>query len=134
MAKLNVARRITKEDFAPEDQALIERLGSTLNQFIEQVVQSYNKNFTIEDNLPFELKTFNLSVDATGKPKSSITFTGLKKIRGCLVVRAENIQNTTSLTGAPFCQFVSANGTFSVSKVTGLPADTSFSVTLLLIF
>lgn len=133
MAKLNVVRRIIKEDFNAKDRELVGKLAFPINQFIEQVVQAFNKNLTVSDNLPFEYKTFQVSVDANGTPKATVAFkTGIKVI-GTVVLRADNVQDTTPLTGAPFMQFTIVNGVVTVNRITGLPADKNYNITVLLL-
>lgn len=134
MSKLNVIRRILSSDFDKKDQSLIDKLAFPLNQFIEQVVQAFNKGLTIEDNLAqFEVVSVKTTVDADGIPIDTLSFKTSVKARGLLVIDANNLVDTTPLTGAPFAQRSQNNGIITISRITGLPAGKNFSLNLLVI-
>lgn len=133
--KLSIVKRIRTEDFEQKDQALVEKLSYPINQFIEQISEGFNKNLSVEDNLPFEIKTIPLTVN-NGDPITTASFkSSLSGVRGAMVVAAINNENDTVLTGAPFIQFVfsKTQGIVTITKVYGLPNDISFNLTLFLI-
>lgn len=131
--KLNVARRIIREDFDAKDQPLIDKLASTINQFMEQVANGFNKNLTIEDNLPFETKTFTVTVDSNGLPDANVVFKTSLRFRGMMVINAANVQDGDLLVGAPFVQWSINGGLITIVRVLGLPVGKKCSLTVFLV-
>jgi hypothetical protein len=60
--------RIKSNDFPEDQQEFAEALGGILNPFVDKLVIGFNKNFTVDDNLPFEFKTLDTQIDANGVP------------------------------------------------------------------
>lgn len=132
--RLNVIKRISAQDYKPEYQELVQQLAEPINQFMEQVALGFNKNLTIQDNIPFEIKIFDVTVDASGVPTNTVAFKLPIKPKGMHVIRAENVQDSTALSGAPFCQYdISSSSIISLTRVLGLPADKKFNLTILII-
>lgn len=130
MARLNISKRIQKEDYPKEYQDLVGRLALPLNQFIEQVVNIINnRNITVADNLPFEYKTLTFSVDASGFPTTVVRFpTILKKIQGLDVISASNGTSTPYPTTAPFASFSVNNGIITINHITGLTTGSEWTL------
>lgn len=136
MAKLNVTKRIVTEDFAPEDQQLVEKLAFTMNSFFEQTAAALSKNITIEDNLNMEVKDVVVAVDGSGVPTSTTSFQcSLKtRVRGLLVIRAQNSTDATVFpSGAPLVSYSQNGSLITVSHITGLQAGYSFKLTILVL-
>jgi hypothetical protein len=134
MAKLQSFKRIVKENFKAEDQELIDAIGGSINIFAEEVINAFNKNFTVDDNLKMEYKDIEVTVNASGIPINTtqfkVSFTG--KIRGITVERAVNLTNpSTYPTGAPFITFDQNNQVITVNHITGLPANNKYRLTVL---
>lgn len=132
--KLNVTKRIVKEDFKPEDQELVGKLGFTLNPFFEQISQVLNKNLTIEENFNMEVKIIDLKVDAGGLPTTTAAYqsTLRTKVRGTMVMDARNLTNTTTYpTSGPFINFLQENNLVTIQHVTGLQAGDNYRLTVL---
>lgn len=132
--KLNVTKRIIKEDFKKEDQELIDKLAFALNSFFEQVAQGFSKNITIEDNLNMEIKEVVLTVDASGFPTTTAAFQSAlrTRVRGLTVLRAINQTNPgTYPTGAPFVSFEQNNNLLTIQHVTGLQPAESYKLQIL---
>lgn len=58
--------RIKTNDFPKEQREFVDALGGLLNPFVDKLVIGFNKNFTVDDNLPFEFKTIDVTVDIFG--------------------------------------------------------------------
>ena len=49
MANVTNLKRLVKEDFAAEDQALVDRLSFSINPLIEQLSNAFNKNIDFQN-------------------------------------------------------------------------------------
>lgn len=129
--KIQGIKRITVEEFKAEDQELVGKMAFILNNFMEQVTNILTKNVDY-DNLNREVINFNVTTDATGKPKNplQLQLTLKTRLKGFNVIKADNIQDGTSLTGAPFIVYVTNGTLVTVTQVLGLPADKKFSFTV----
>jgi hypothetical protein len=79
--------RIKTNDFPEDQKELAESLGGILNPFIDKLVIGFNKNFTVDDNLPFEFKILDTRVDASGIPEiNSALTTNLKNLKGYICI------------------------------------------------
>lgn len=61
MAKISSSKKIVVEDFPAEGRALISKLASILNPFIDQVVTALSKKLTTADNFKEKTYTFILA-------------------------------------------------------------------------
>lgn len=62
---------------------MAETLGGIINPLIDKLIVAFNKNLTVDDNLPFEFKTLDTIVDESGIPQINSTLsTGLKNLKG----------------------------------------------------
>lgn len=132
MAKLSSFQRLLKEDVPSEYQPLIEKIGVSVNQFAEQVLNAMNKNITVEDNLNMEYKTLEVSV-TDGVPTIITEFkSGLKtRLKGIVVIKAENVTNTgTYPTNQPFISFSENNSLIRIVYVSGLQNGNKYKLTL----
>lgn len=125
--------RIKANDFLPEDKQLIENLGRTLNPLIDKIELGFNKNLTVEDNLPFEFKNLDIEVDLSGVPigNSSIR-TNLVNLKGYVCVNVLDINNTGILPSSAVSLFVeTAGNTVNIRKITGLPTGAVYRLVLM---
>lgn len=137
MSKVSNIKRIVKEDFAPEDQALIDRLAFALNPFLEQVSAAFSKGID-DDNLNQQSIFVEVEVNVQGIPKTplqiKIDTTLLKtRIKGSRIILAQNLTDGTFPTATPFLTFNVINGLINVQHVAGLPADKRFRLSVILI-
>lgn len=124
---------IRSADFPKDQKELATAFGDILNPFMLQVSLALTKNLTISENLPFELKSVQIRVDSSGIPigNSSIS-TDLKNFKGYICINASNDDNSGSyVTSAPFLTTQVESGIVSVKHVTGLAADTLYTLVLL---
>lgn len=120
-------KRIVREDFAEEDQAIIDKLAFSLNPFMEQVVNALTRSIDFQ-NLAQELKIIeNVNVNpTTGIPIRQIQFatTLTKPLQGMTCIRAINRSRTdTYPTGGIFASFFSDGKIVTITHITGLPAS-----------
>jgi hypothetical protein len=132
MSKLS-CKKININDYSTNNQADISKLARSLNPLMDDLERLFRKNLTVSDNLPFQYVTFSCSVDANGTPtaKTKITSSLTTTIKGCIVVNASN--STTSPTSAVYVYLSFSGSEIEVKKVFGLPAETTFDITILLV-
>lgn len=135
MARLNNVKRIITEDFEPQYQTLISRLGYVLNQFMSDTVNIVNGNIDF-DNLNQNLIEFDISVDNTGKPiKVSSINVGKTNPRGLTVIRVQSLTNSTSYpTSTPFISYTPiGNNSVTINNITGLQPNITYKLTVIVI-
>lgn len=134
MAKIQGFKRITKENFKADYQDLIDAIGGSVNIFAEEVINAFNNNLTVDDNLKMEYKDIEVSVNASGIPINNTQFkVGFNgKVRGVVIERALNLTNpNTYPTGAPFITYDQSDKVITVKHITGLPANNKYRLTVL---
>lgn len=131
MAKINNIKRIIKEDFPEDQQELIDKLSYSLNPFMEQVSNAFNKGIN-NDNLSREF--IQVTVENTaGELKIPTQFkTNLKgRIQGFHILNVENLTNTTTYpTAAPWISWTISGNIITIKKVTGIQDDNKYRFTL----
>lgn len=131
--KLPSFKRIYTNDYDNEYRSLIERLASSLNIGVETLYQLANKEITIGENLAAVTRDITVVVDASGFPTTPINigvgnnFTAL----GCEVMDTVSQTNPRIYpTSAPYISFSQNGQNVIVEHITGLPAEVSFVLTV----
>jgi hypothetical protein len=129
--KMQGVKRITVEEFKDSEKDLVGKLSFILNNFMEQVTNVLNKNVDF-DNLNREVINFNTVVTTGGVPKNPLQIRiSLKtKLKGFNVIKTDNLQDNTPLSGAPFLAYSINGDLVTVTQVLGLPVDKKFSITV----
>jgi len=124
---------IRSMDFSKDQKDIAVAFGDLLNPFMSQVVIAFNKNLSVDDNLPFEFKTVEIKVNSSGIPIGNSTFsTNLKSFKGYVCINASNNDNSSSyVTSAPFLTTELNSGSVTIKHVTGLAADANYTLVLL---
>lgn len=134
MPKLKNIQRILPQDFKPEDSDLIDGLGGTLNDFMQDVIDLSDGRIDF-DNLVFKKIQFDVQVDSTGSPLQKLQLkTGVIQPEGFQVIRAVNLTNTLiSATSQPFIASYGSQGNdvVTINKVTGLTSGDKYRLTVL---
>jgi hypothetical protein len=133
MPRLTNVKRIITEDFEPQYQNLISRLGFVLNEFMSDTVDIVNGNIDF-DNLSQKMIQFDITVDANGKPlKGADVNVGKTNPSGIQVIRAQNLTNSSVYpVQAPFVNYVpKGNNIITVSNVLGLQANNQYRLTVI---
>jgi len=73
MPFIDTVKRITTDEFKPEDREVAERIGNIYNYFAEQVTNVLNGNVDFA-NLQRALITIDVVVDSNGNPLQSTQF------------------------------------------------------------
>lgn len=130
--KIQNFKRIIRENFDQEYGELVDGLGLSLNGFAESLVTALS-GYLNDDNINQSTTTLDVTVDATGKPRS---ITDLKanvkgKVTGTQVIRVENLTSSTSYPeGCPFLSFTDNGGLLRINNVTGLTAGNKYRLTV----
>lgn len=121
--------RIKTNDFPKDQREFVDALGGILNPFIDKLVIGFNKNFTVDDNLPFEFKTIDVTVDIFGTP-TLIPSTGTAS-QLASTVTGIGTSFSVSMVGATlrYANGVSAGVITAVASPTSLTVSTSQTVT-----
>ena len=132
--KVTNIKRLNKEDFDKEYHSLIDRIAFSINPFMEQVVNAFNKNVDF-DNLNQHFMYLEIQVDASGVPtmNSEIKNPLKNRIKGIMCVSVDNLTDTTLLTGAPAVLFTQNNGVITINQVTGLLSGKKYRLSIILI-
>jgi len=132
--KLPSWRRILEQDYPSQYQDLIRQLSVSLNYGMYTLYQSLNSGLTFKDNISSTINTFQVTVDATGKPNSTITITksNTNTLLGLVVIKAVNLTSSSVYpTGGIFVSYTETTNNLIVNNITGLPANNSFNITVL---
>jgi hypothetical protein len=132
--KLPALRRLVKEDFEQQYKELVGKIGQVVNSATENISLALNKNLTFADNMSCSIVNITISVDSSGNPINSTSFPSnlSSKTNHLWITRAVCSTNpSTYVTGAPFVSWVDNNGQVTINNITGLPANTSFNITMI---
>lgn len=132
--KVTNLKRLAKEDFSQENQALVEKLAFAINPFLDQLNQALDKNIDF-DNLNQSITTFKVRVNASGIPITPVQLKSSLKtnVQGIQVIRVDNITDSTNLSGAPFITFTRNSGLIYIQHITGLVANKDYNIAVILI-
>jgi len=130
MANITNGRQIRTDDFATEDRQLVQKLAFQLNPFISEVSNALQSNLTISENLNAEYKIVAIKVDASGIPIGNNKFSTKVKAQGIPIVR---VTGNNFPTGAPFLSYVQRGNIIEIQHITGLLANSDYSLTVLIL-
>ena len=132
MAKLPTQKKILKEDLkgAPD---WINPMIDTVNSFMENVYQALNQNVTFSENVSCFIKELIYKTPSTYPTMDNVEFTSeLKsKATGLFVMQAYERSTYTPAEGPVYVPWVEVNGTIVVYPITGLEADKTYIIRLL---
>jgi hypothetical protein len=125
--------RIKANDFPEDQQEFADALGGALNPFIDKLVIGFNKNFTVDDNLPFEFRTLDIKVDGSGTPQiNGAISTGLRNLKGYICINVINLDGTATYpTATPFLSTEVNTNMVKIRHIAGLPSGVNYRLTLL---
>lgn len=137
MSKIEIPKKIRAEDFPSDDRELASRIGAVYNSFVDNLYFLLQKNIDF-DNLNRELITITLTIDSSGKITNPPTVkhslrTGAPRGVSCVgaVCLTNNLMYPIT---APFVTITPlTTNTFTFANVTGLQANTQYSLVLELI-
>lgn len=129
--KLNNVTQIRAEDFDEEMQDTMQRLGSVLNSFMQQVVELSDGRIDFENRVE-NIIQFEVTLDSNGKPiQNDKINTGKKSVRGFDIIRAYNLTNNNVYpTQKPFINYNElGSGLIKMQNVVGLQPNNKYLLT-----
>ena len=132
--KFQTLKRLVAEDFDPQWQALIQRIGFIYNPMVDQLNTSFNKNIDF-NNLNQQVVTLTATVDSSGVPIGGLKVlsTLTTSVQGTICINAVNQTDSTPLTGGISISFTRVDKLLTITQITGLPANKKFNLTVILI-
>jgi hypothetical protein len=137
--KLPSYKRLNIVDFSEEQQALVEKLATSLNIGIDSVYLALANRLTFSENFQATQKSFQVTVDANGIPLTEVGFklntnTNIQpRIIGSQVIFAQNLTNSNSYpTATPFLSYVQNGSNVSINHVAGLQTNNLYEVTVVI--
>jgi len=127
-------KRLYKEDFNKDDQALVDNLSVPLNIGIETLYTLANRNINFRDNIACTVCTIQVTVDASGFPLKTTTYplTLPTAVDGTQVISAISLTNTrVYTTSTPFITGSKNQNNFIIQHISGLPANVPFNLTII---
>jgi hypothetical protein len=135
MSKLEIPSKIRAENFKEEDRDVASKIGAIYNLFADELYSLLNKGLGY-DNLNRQIVTINVVIDASSKivnpPAVKLNLIGGVKGIVCIgaICTSNNLLYPTS---TPFISGTVNNNTLIIQNVTGLQANSQYSLTLELI-
>lgn len=128
-------KRLFSTDFPQDYRALVDLMSVSINSGFESLYEALNKKLTLKDNLACTEKTVDITVDASGFPKTktvvTLDTTGLR-VESVVVSRVLTSTNSAVyLTSAPFVSFTQENNTIIINHVTGLSSEISYKMRII---
>ena len=126
-------KKITTEDFPPDQQQNIGKLAFPINSFSEQVRNLFDGNVDFL-NLNQELVTVKITVNGSGIPTTSnkVKSNLRTKAAGYVCIRAFNLTNSANYpTSTPFINFTQSGNIVTINQISGLVANEKYSLVLL---
>jgi hypothetical protein len=133
--KIPAFRRIIVEDYKSEQRDFISKLAVSINSFMDTMNIALNGNLTITDNFAAVQKKITVTVNSEGTPTSGGTVsTGLTTLcAGTRVIFAVNNTVPSNYpSSCPFISFTNGNGTIIMNHISGLKANNSYTLTIIL--
>lgn len=145
MARLPTFRRFNREDFqkAPD---WINRLLTPLNEFIRSIVNSYNNQLTLNENLLAEVRTINVKTassvtSGSGSPAQPNYVELLRAVQvgmnlnftpvGIVVLNCVDQANSRAINRyGVSVDWSFREGIITINAVSGLEVDKTYAVTL----
>lgn len=134
--KLPSYQRIMKEDIEEEYRPLIEKIGFSINSFLQAVLTLSTNQITIKDNLFQEIKLITVEVTSSGKPTTQLQLstTLTNQLAGIQVIKIVNNTSTTVYpTSGVFPSWSQNNKVITINHITGLVPGNNYTISLLLI-
>jgi hypothetical protein len=131
--RLPTQKKILREDVkgAP---SWVTPIIETLNSFMETVYQAMNRNITLTENVACNIKEITYKTPSSYPAGvDTVQFvTGLKtKAIGVLVMQAIEKSTYVPAAGPVYAPWVENNGNIVLGTITGLEADKTYTIRLL---
>ena len=133
--KIEIPRQIRAEDFAEDEQELINKLSRNLTPFMDSVFRALDGGVDYE-NLNRQLLDVDILIDASGlvtnAPQIKSKLRG--RVRGINVLNAINLINPAIYpTATPFISFTTNADIVTILNVTSLQPNSQYRLSIELI-
>lgn len=133
MPKIPNYRRIFRTDYEQEYQKLVETLSVSINNGFEVLYDALNKKLSLKENGLNSVKDVDVNVGSNGVPRQTTGFLidnpNISKVIGLEVILAKNNDSTSIYpTSHPFISFSQDNKTIYINHISGLQANTSYTL------
>ena len=135
MPKIDTVKRISTDEFRPEDREVAERIGNIYNYFAEQVTNVLNGNVD-STNTGRPIITLDVTVASNGNPVQTTQFSSKVGLLGTDVINVVNTTNRANyLQSKPFISYTAqGTGLYTIDNITGLNSGESYRLTIELKF
>jgi hypothetical protein len=129
--KLPSLKRIMNGDYKEEYKELIDKLGFSLNGSIESILEAFNKNISLKDNIACTVKDLDIIVkDSTGllQTKTSFKMEVTGKVIGIHVINAINNTDNSLPNSGIFLKYNQLSDSVEVTHAIGIPANKKYTL------
>ena len=135
--KLPSYRRIFKNDYAEEYEALVEKLAVSINYGFDTLYDALNQRLNFEDNIASTIAEFAVTVDANGRPTQKTQFklkSAQTVVQGIVVLDCYGARDAGVLPqGGIFVSFEKNENFVNINNIKGLIPNVSYTIKLLAI-
>lgn len=134
MSKLKSYNRIISDDYDPEQQPLVEKMGAQINRAFDPVYSALSNRLTFEDNFLCTVREVELTVGTNGVPinRTSVSLDNTLPVRSVQVLAMTNRTNAAAFpTGAPFVTYTQNGNVLFIEHITGLVPNNRYNIRLL---
>lgn len=135
MSKIEIPSKIRAENFGKDDVEVASKIGAIYNQFVDQIYFLLQKNIDFE-NLNRQIVTVTVTLNSLGKIVNppTIKYSLNTKVQAVYCGNAVCLTNNLLFpTSAPFVSWQLNNNTLIITNVSGLQANSQYSLTLELV-
>lgn len=133
--KLPTQKKVLREDMK-ESPGWIVPLINVVNSFMENTYQALNKNITLRENIACFVKEITYTTPSTypsGVENVQFKSELKTKATGLMVMQVVDKSNYTPALGSVYVPWIEDNGTIIIYPITGLDADKTYTIRLLIV-
>lgn len=133
--RLPQTKKVLKEDIKAEFRAGVGPIIEAFNSFAEAVYQALNKSITFNENISSFIKEITYKTTSTYPIVDTVEFTNELKTKaiGIIPLQVVNRADYTAADGPIYIPWTENSGIISVNSITGLVANKTYTVRMLII-
>lgn len=134
--KISSQKRIYEQDYGTQYQELMQKLGILINGNFEVLFDAVDGKLGFKDNVASTITTFTVSVDASGTPRTAVSFaldSTQTQVQGLTVINCVGSKANPYPNAVPFISFTQNENKVIVNNIKGLVADVQYSIKVLVI-
>ena len=132
--KLKSYSRIITKDYDDDQQPLVEKMGTQINNGFDPLYSALSNRLTFEDNFLGSVRDVEVTVGANGVPlvRTSFSLNNTLPVKGIIVMSLVNRTNAAAFPmGAPFVTFSQNANILFIDHITGLLPNNRYNVRIL---